>query len=288
MQRLVALQPPVALGAGEHPEPGLRSPGQRDGHRAVDRHDRRRLVGVQRAVQRGDLRPVGRLDRRRPSVQRGDRRLQLVRAGAAQAQRAVQRRHPVLDAPRVPARAVLLAQRDHRAGPVGARGAARVGQEVLAVGLQLLGAPRRSDRPWLAQRQSGWPRRRLTRPPVCGRSLGSTSCVSSTAAARTRCSMRDAIASMSVACCLRTSIPRAVRPGGQVGLLGLPALGLDLQDFALILLFGCAGPPAGRSPSCSRGGGWWPRCAPATRRSATPAGSCRRSRFEMGVSPPMA
>jgi hypothetical protein len=71
-------------------------------------------------------------------------------------------------------------------------------------------------------------------------------------------------------------------------LLGLPALGLDLQDFALILLFGCAGPPAGRSPSCSRGGGWWPRCAPATRRSATPAGSCRRSRFEMGVSPPMA
>jgi hypothetical protein len=43
--------------------------------------------------------------------------------------------------------------------------------------------------------------------------------------------------------------PRAVRPGGQVGLLGLPALGLDLQDFALILLFG------------------W---------------------FEMGVSPPMA
>ncbi len=25
-------------------------------------------------------------------------------------------------------------------------------------------------------------------------------------------------------------------------LLGLPALGLDLQDFALILLFGCAGP----------------------------------------------
>ena len=80
---------------------------------------------AQPAVQRGDLRPVDLL----LAVQRGDRRLQLVGAGAAQAQRAVELRAALGERAGVPARAVLVGQGDVAAVAGHARVAARVVDE---------------------------------------------------------------------------------------------------------------------------------------------------------------
>jgi hypothetical protein len=62
---------------------------------------------VKLAVERGDLGPVARL----LGVQRGDRRLDHVGAGAAQCQRPVEHGAPQVDLARVPARAILIRQK---------------------------------------------------------------------------------------------------------------------------------------------------------------------------------
>ena len=125
VQRLVAREHAVAEQRLEQREPGRRPLGEPDGDRAVDLDDRRRRDPAERAVELGDLRPVGRLG----DVLQGDRGLQLVRAGAAQAARPVERGRPLADPSRVPARAVLAVERDEAAALVDPRAAARVVQQ---------------------------------------------------------------------------------------------------------------------------------------------------------------
>ena len=112
----------------DHREPGLRPVHHRQRDRAVQPDHRPRQRLLEQAVQRHDLRPVGRLVGGCLRVQRGDRRLDLVRPDRAGAQRALHHRDTELDAVAVPAGAVLVGERVEPPGVVGAGRAPRVVQ----------------------------------------------------------------------------------------------------------------------------------------------------------------
>jgi hypothetical protein len=110
-------------------KPGVRAAGHGNRHGMVE--CRHRVVGhlQQHLVQRHDLRPVGRLGARGLVVHRGDRGLDLVRAGWSPRQRLADQRHALGDLVGVPAAAVLLRHGDQRAVRPGARRPARVGEQ---------------------------------------------------------------------------------------------------------------------------------------------------------------
>ena len=106
MQQVVARQvDPV-----DQREARLRPFGHRDRDRAVQLDDRGGPPREQLPVERGDLRPVGLV----LEVERRDRRLELVRAGPAEPQGAVEQAAALLDPGPVPERAVLLLQQHER------------------------------------------------------------------------------------------------------------------------------------------------------------------------------
>ena len=117
----------VARELSEQLEPGVRAAGHRHRDRVVERHHG--VVGgsPQQLVQGHDLRPVGRLGARGLVVDRGDRRLELVRAGRTELQRLADQRDALVDGRAVPAAAVLLGERHERAVGRGARRPPRVG-----------------------------------------------------------------------------------------------------------------------------------------------------------------
>jgi hypothetical protein len=129
VQGLVAREPRVGRSRVEDRQAGVRAVRYAKRHGAVDRHDRRRVELGQGLVERRDLRPVGAVEVRRLGVQRGDRRLDHVGTGAPQLQRADERGAAVCDPARVPARAVLILERDEVAGRVHACGSPRVGEQ---------------------------------------------------------------------------------------------------------------------------------------------------------------
>ncbi len=151
----MGLRHPVVVVEGpERAETGPRAVhhGHRD--RPVERHDRPRGDGVEHVVQREDLRPVRLLGARCFVVDRGDRRLQLVRADRRRAERARDERHPFLDLRSIPAIALLLRERDDGAVRTRPRCAAGIGQEhereqagdLRLAGQRLVQHPRQTDR----------------------------------------------------------------------------------------------------------------------------------------------
>jgi hypothetical protein len=103
--------------------------GHRDGDRAVQFDDRTGRQADELPVQTNDLRPIGRRRVGRLSVDRRDRRLHLVDARTAAAQRPVEQRERLGDLATVPGRAVLILQRDQVSVAVHTRGPARVVQQ---------------------------------------------------------------------------------------------------------------------------------------------------------------
>jgi hypothetical protein len=128
VQQVVAVE--LAGDAVDQREPGLRAARHRDRHGAVELDDRAGRHPRELAVQGGDLPPVGVLGARRLGVQRGDGRLQRVRARRPlEAQRALDQRERLGDHPGVPARAVLVAHQHEPARRVDPRGAARLDEQ---------------------------------------------------------------------------------------------------------------------------------------------------------------
>jgi hypothetical protein len=118
-------------------------------------HDQR-IVGQpqQHAVQRDDLRPVGILGARRFIMHGRDRGQQLILAHGFLRQRRAGERHAFGDRLPIPARAILLVERNQFATRSGARRAAGVGQEhqreqagnVAVAGQELVHLARQTDR----------------------------------------------------------------------------------------------------------------------------------------------
>jgi hypothetical protein len=92
-------------------ERGFRVPALGDRGRAVELDHGRAGGAGELAVELRDPRPVGRI----VHVQRGDLRLERVRAAAAQRQRAIELSSPVRNLVRVPERPVLIAKQHDRA-----------------------------------------------------------------------------------------------------------------------------------------------------------------------------
>ena len=121
--------------------------GHRDGHGLVEGDDRGRVDPAQRLVQQGDLLPVGLGRGRRAVVQRGDGRLELVRAGPTHAQRPLDEGRALGDPLRVPARPILVLEQDEVAGGVDPRLATGVVQEHQGEQAQRLGLVGHQRRP---------------------------------------------------------------------------------------------------------------------------------------------
>jgi len=100
----------------------------RDGDRAVELDDRRRLERRERGVERRYAGPVGRVRRRRSRVARGDRGLKRIRSWRAVREDlgALERFQPETDQEPVPARAILIEQQDRLSRRVRARRRARL------------------------------------------------------------------------------------------------------------------------------------------------------------------
>ena len=118
-----------ALEGSEEREARSRSVDHRDRHRPVQRDDGPGRDLLQDLVEREDLRPVGRLRRRRFVVHRGDRGLELVRADGGRPERSRDQREALIDLRPVPQLAPLLRERHERPVLVGARGAPGIGQQ---------------------------------------------------------------------------------------------------------------------------------------------------------------
>ena len=93
-------------------EPGGRTLGHGNGHRPVQRHHGRRRQLHELSIEKGDLPPVGVFRHDRGGVARGDGGLHLVGPRAALAQSGVQQPASLDDASVVPARSVLVLERD--------------------------------------------------------------------------------------------------------------------------------------------------------------------------------
>ena len=96
----------------------LRAARHRQRHGRVELDHRARLLVQQAGVERRDLLPVGGVRLLGLGMERGDRRLQLVRAATPPSQRRLQRRHALGDRVPLPAAAVLLLERHQRAGGI--------------------------------------------------------------------------------------------------------------------------------------------------------------------------
>ena len=125
VQRLVALERRVVQQRREQVEACLRAVGEANGDCTVELDHRGWCELHERAVEVGDLPPVGLL----LHLERRDRRLQLVLTGAPQAHGTLQRPKALADARVVPPRAVLLADREVAAVLVDTRAAPRVMQQ---------------------------------------------------------------------------------------------------------------------------------------------------------------
>ncbi len=112
MQRRVPLERPRCQHWLENREPGERPVGHPDRDRPVDLDHRRRIEPGEGAIEQGDLRPVGVVEACRLCVQRGDGRLELVRAGVVALERPVEHAGAFGDECLIPAAAVLFFQRD--------------------------------------------------------------------------------------------------------------------------------------------------------------------------------
>ena len=114
-------------------QPGARTVGLADGHRAVEPHDRAVGQPHELVVPLDDLHPVGLPGGRRVGVQRGDRGLGLVLAQPVAGQRRLQDGDPLGDQARCPtgcgpARRAGPGCRRARSGPRAGRGAAASGR----------------------------------------------------------------------------------------------------------------------------------------------------------------
>jgi hypothetical protein len=96
----------------EHRETRSWSVDHRDGDRPIERHDGARRDLFEHVVQREDLRPVGLVGARRFVVDRGDRRLQLIRAGRSLAEGGGDQAHALVDLSCVPQVAILFGERN--------------------------------------------------------------------------------------------------------------------------------------------------------------------------------
>ena len=121
--------PIVGVQRAEHRETRSWSVDHRDGDRPIERHDRTRRDLFEHVVQGEDLRPVGLVGARSFVVDRGDRRLQLVRAGRCLAEGGGDQPHALVDLPGVPQVAILFGERDQGAVPCGSSVAPGIGQE---------------------------------------------------------------------------------------------------------------------------------------------------------------
>ena len=121
--------------------------GHRHGHRAVERDHRVAGHPLQQPVQRRDLRPVRVLGAGGPVVDRGDRRLELVLAHPAAARsRASSSAVPSAIERPIPARPVLLGERDQLAVGVRPRRTPGVGAAASARAVRRPRAPRAASR----------------------------------------------------------------------------------------------------------------------------------------------
>ena len=128
-----------------------------DGDGAVERHHRVRGDAGEEVVEPEDLDPVGVVGRGRLVVDGGDGRLQLVRADAPDGQRGAEEGDPLGDQRPVPARPVLLVERDQCAGRARPRrpaGLRQQHQRQQAGDLRLVAAAGRA-----ARGRGGWPPR---------------------------------------------------------------------------------------------------------------------------------
>ncbi len=98
------------------------APGHRDGHGAIEFHDRRRRHAAEHLVELHDARPVRVARRRRARVAGRNRRLQRVRTtGIAQTFGTVERGQSAADEQPVPPGAILIEQHDRLARGIDAR-----------------------------------------------------------------------------------------------------------------------------------------------------------------------
>ena len=155
MEQVVAVERAVAGERVDQVQPLRRAVGHRDRDRLVQRHHRAGLDAAELRVEQRDLAPVGRAGPRRLRVDRGDRRLQRVRARRPpQRQRAVDERQRLADHRAVPALAVLLLEQHEVAVGADPRRAPRVVEEhqreqarrLRLVGQQQVDDPREPDR----------------------------------------------------------------------------------------------------------------------------------------------
>src|SRR3989442_8608263 len=107
-------------------EAGLRSLHHRNRDGAVERDHWIGGCALEQLVEGEDLWPVGVSRARRFGVERGDRRLQLIRPELCSRQRVGDEREAVLYVRRVPEAPVLLGERDEAAVGAAARGTPRV------------------------------------------------------------------------------------------------------------------------------------------------------------------
>ena len=113
----------------ELPRPPCAPAAHRPRHCVVHFDHDRRSQPAQRAIERGDLAPVGHLRRRRFGVQRADRCLYLIGSRIVKGERLVQNRNPLVDFGLIPACPILVIQQHEFARCIEARLATRIVQQ---------------------------------------------------------------------------------------------------------------------------------------------------------------
>ena len=130
MEQVVAVERAVARERVDQVQPLRRAVRHRHRDRLVQRHHRAGLDAAELGVEQRDLAPVGRAGPRRLRVDRGDRRLERVRARRPpQRERAVDERQRLADHRAVPALAILLLEQHEVAVRADPRLAPRVVEE---------------------------------------------------------------------------------------------------------------------------------------------------------------
>lgn len=109
-----ALEPGGRLEAVQQREPGVRTLGLGDGHRAVQSVQRRGLQALERGIQLGDGVPARLLERRGEAVLGRDRCLGVIARETVARRRALEPLHAGCDLLRIPLRSVLLLEQHQR------------------------------------------------------------------------------------------------------------------------------------------------------------------------------
>jgi hypothetical protein len=156
VEAAVSLGPGVGAEALEQFEPGLGPGDHAHGDGMVQRDDRVVVKAEQEAVEGNDLRPVGRLGALRFIVERGDRRLELVRANRAMFEGGRNESRPFVDGSAVPEAAIFFGHGDERAVSVGAGPVTGVHEEHQREQAGDLGVAG-ERRPQVAARLRQWP-----------------------------------------------------------------------------------------------------------------------------------